>query len=130
MYSWVEHESEVELLVEDESPEAVFTEALVALGDLLAEERGGESVTHEVSASAADLPALLAEWLNELVYLAERDGFIPERVVRIELANASLRATVGGQRGVPQNLIKAITYHGLEMSEDEGEWRARVVLDV
>lgn len=131
MYRWVEHTSEVELLIEDESPEAVLTEALVALGELLTpDEPGGTPVTHEVELTAADRPAVLAEWLNELVYLAETDGFIPERVVHLELEDSSLRATVGGLRSVPQNLIKAVTYHQLEMGQVEGEWHARVVLDV
>ena len=130
MYRWIEHTSEIELLVEDDSPAEVFTEALVALGDLMTEERGGEPVTREVSAEASDLPALLVEWLSELVYLAERDGFIPERVVEIEIADERVRSTVGGQRGLPQTLVKGVTYHGLELAEANGGWRARVVLDV
>ena len=130
MYHWVDHESEVELFIEDEDVRGVMTEALVALGELLSEERGGEAVTHEVSVSAPDLPALLAEWLNELVFLAETDGFIPERVVRMEIADTTLKATVAGQRSVPRSLIKGVTYHRLELEEAEGEWRARVVLDV
>jgi SHS2 domain-containing protein len=108
----------------------VFTEALVALGDLMTEERGGEPVTREVAAEAADLAALLVEWLSELVYLAETDGFIPERVVEIEIDQTRVRATVGGQRGLPQTLVKGVTYHGLELAEAHGGWRARVVLDV
>jgi SHS2 domain-containing protein len=130
MYSWNEHESEIEVFIEDESPRAVMTEALVALGDLLTEQRGGEAVTHEVSVSATDLPALLAEWLNELAFLAERDGFVPERVIRMELADTSLEATVAGQRSVPRNVVKGVTYHRLELQEADGVWRARVVLDV
>jgi SHS2 domain-containing protein len=130
VYRWVDHTSEVEVLIEDESPTAVFTEALVALGDLLTDERGGEAVTHEVSISAPDLPALLVEWLSELVYLAEGDGFIPERVMEIELAETSLEATVGGQLAEPQTVVKGVTYHDLELSETDGGWRARVVLDV
>jgi SHS2 domain-containing protein len=130
VYRWVEHTSEVEVLIEDDSPRAVFIEALVALGDLLTEERGGDPVTHEVSISAPDLPALLVEWLSELVYLAESDGFIPERVVEIEFTQTSLEATVGGQRARPQTVIKGVTYHDLELSQTEGRWRARVVLDV
>jgi SHS2 domain-containing protein len=130
MYSWIEHESELELLIEDESPEAVFTEALAGVGELLADARGGAAVTHEVSARAADLPTLLAAWVNELVNLAERDGFVPERVIQIELGDTSIKATVGGQRSLPQGLIKAVTYDRLEMTEVDGEWQARVVLDV
>jgi SHS2 domain-containing protein len=130
VYRWIEHTSEVEVLIEDETPRAVFTEALIALRELLTEERGGDAVTHEVSASAPDLPALLVEWLSELVYLAETDGFIPGRVVGFELTQTSVDATVGGRRARPQTVVKGVTYHGLELTETDGSWRARVVFDV
>lgn len=130
MYHWLEHTSEIELLIEDETPEAVFTEAMVALGDILGDVRGGEPVTHEVKISAPDRAALLAAWMEELVYLAETDGFIPHRIERLELDAATLEAVVGGERSVPQSLIKAVTYHRLEMKPVEGGWQARVILDV
>jgi SHS2 domain-containing protein len=130
MYRWIEHTAEIELAIEDESPEAVFNEALVAFGDLLTEERGGEPVTHRVNISAPDLPALLAEWMNELVYLAETDGFVPERVEQLRLVDSRLQAEIGGQRHIPRNPVKAVTYHDLEMHDVEGVWYARVVLDV
>jgi SHS2 domain-containing protein len=130
VYRWVEHGSEVEVLIEDESAEAVFTEALVAIGELLADRRGGDPVTHEFVLGAVDRPALLVEWLNELVYLAETDGFVPERILALELGETTLAARIAGGRTGPQTLIKGATYHGLELGESEGAWRARVVLDV
>jgi SHS2 domain-containing protein len=130
MYRWIEHTAEIELAIEDESPEAVFNEALVAFGDLLTEERGGEPVTHQVNISAPDLPALLAEWMNELVYLAETDGFVPERVEQLRLVDSGLQAEIGGQRHIPRNPVKAVTYHDLELHDVEGIWYAHVVLDV
>jgi SHS2 domain-containing protein len=130
MYRWIEHTGEIELEIEDESPEAVLNEALVAFGDLLTEERGGEPVAHQVDISAPDLPALLAEWMNELVYLAETDGFVPERVERLTLIDSGLHAEIGGQRHIPRNPVKAVTYHDLELQDVEGVWYARVVLDV
>jgi SHS2 domain-containing protein len=131
MYRWLDHTSERELWIEDESPKAVLGEAAVALGELLREHRRGEPVTHRVSVTAADPPALLAEWLGELVYLAETDGFVPERVVEMDLSDSSLEATVGGQRTTPQTLVKGVTYHRLEFERDgEKAWHARVVLDV
>lgn len=130
MYRWLEHTSEIELLIEDETPEAVFVEAMVALGDILGDSRGGEPVTHEVRIRAPDRAALLAAWMEELVYLAEADGFIPHRIERLELDAATLGALVGGERSVPQSLIKAVTYHRLEMEPVDGGWRGRVILDV
>jgi SHS2 domain-containing protein len=131
MYRWVDHTSERELWIEDENPRAVLGEAAVALGDLMREHRKGEPVTHRVSISSGDLPTLLADWLSELVYLAETDGFLPERVVEMSLADTSLDAVVGGQRTTPQTMVKAVTYHRLEFEEDrEDVWHARVVIDV
>lgn len=131
MYRWLDHTSERELWIEDESPKAVLGEAAIALGDLLSEHRKGEPVTHRVGVSAADLPTLLAEWLGELVYLAETDGFVPERIVEMDLSDTSVTAVVGGQHTTPQTLVKGVTYHRLEFEQDEeGAWKARVILDV
>jgi SHS2 domain-containing protein len=131
VYRWIEHTSERELWIEDETPEAVLGEAAIALGDLLREHPGGEPVTHPVSVRADDLPALLVEWLGELVHLAERDGFVPERVLSMDLVDSSVEARVAGQRTTPQSLVKGVTYHRLEFGRDAGgPWQARVVLDV
>lgn len=130
MYNWLEGDAEIELLIEDVTPEAVFAEALLALGDALSEATHGTPVTHEVALSAEDLPALLAAWMNELVNLAERDGFKPERVEKLRIEGSSLRARVAGERSIPQSEIKAVTYHGVEMKRlDDGAWAARVTLD-
>jgi SHS2 domain-containing protein len=133
MYRWVDHTAELELHVEAPTREGVFREALVALGELLGErtnDGNGDPVSHEVVASAPDLPALLAEWLSELAFLAEAEGFIPETVATLKLADDELEATVGGRRGSPPPLIKAVTYHRLAMAERGGAWHATVVLDV
>jgi SHS2 domain-containing protein len=131
VYRWLDHTSEAELWVEDETPEAVLGEAAIALGDLLGQHAKGEPVTHRVRLTASDMPALLADWLGELVHLAETDGFVPERVVKLELAGSSVDAVVGGQRTTPQTLVKAVTRRRLEFGhEPGGPWQARVVLDV
>jgi SHS2 domain-containing protein len=83
-----------------------------------------------VSLESADRAALLADWLGELVYLSETEGFLAERVEELVLDGASLSATLAGRAARPRNLVKAVTYHGLELAPANGRWRARVVLDV
>ena len=97
---------------------------------MLGRERGGDPARHEIAVSAPDRPALLVEWLSELVFLVETEGFVPERVVEFELADSALRASVEGYRGTPPHLVKAVTYHRLEFAEKDGRWQGRVVLDV
>lgn len=128
-YRWVEHTSELELSIEATSREGVFSESLVALGELF-DAPDGTEIVHQLSVSATDLPALLVEWLNELVYVAESEGVAPERVIRMELGNKHLDATISGRRTLPRALVKAVTYHRLEFDRAGEGWRARVVMDV
>jgi SHS2 domain-containing protein len=130
MYRWVEHTAELELVIEAQTQTGVFEEALAAFAELVGGNGGGEPLRHDVAASAADDAALLAEWLGELIYLAETDDFVPERVDSLDVRGAELTATVAGYRGRPAHLVKAVTYHGLELRRDGEQWRARVVLDV
>jgi SHS2 domain-containing protein len=129
MYRWVDHTAEVELHIEAESRAAVFADALAAFADLVSRDGEGEPAEHDVALEARDDASLLAAWLEELVFLAETDDFVPERA-ELELSNGRLSARVLGRRAAPAHLVKAVTYHGLEFAQREGMWRAQVVLDV
>jgi protein archease len=134
MHQWVDHTAELELRIEAASERAVFDEALEALRELLSERAdpsaSGGPASFEIAASAPDRATLLAEWLSELVYLVETEGFLSERAERLELIGDALDARVSGRRSNPSHLVKAVTYHRLTMEEQGGTWRATVVLDV
>jgi len=128
----VDHTAELELEIEAPSEEAVFGEALAALGELLGERAGenGRPAAYELKVSAPDRPTLLAEWLAELAYLAEAEGFVPRGIERLRLVPTALEATIAGRRASPPHLIKAVTYHRLGMWQQGEAWRARVIFDV
>jgi SHS2 domain-containing protein len=130
VYRWIEHTSEAELEIEAESPADLLAEATTAFGDLFSEAPRHEEAEVRVRATAGDYPALLAAWLGELAYLAETDGFIPERVVESELSGTVASALVAGHRSDPQSLVKGVTYHHLEMGPRDGLWKGHVVLDL
>lgn len=133
MYRWDDHTSELELRIEADTEEEVFAEALAAMSELLGPDEvsgtDGARVV-EVEASAGDRPALLAAWIEELVYLAETAATIPRGLEEIELDEGSVRARVGCVRGEARPLVKAVTYHRLALEQGEGGWWGRVVLDV
>jgi SHS2 domain-containing protein len=108
----------------------VFEEGVRALSELLGATGGQESARRPIAVAAADRPALLAAWLEELVFLAESEGFVPVSVEAIELEPAQVAATVLGAIGEPPPLIKAVTYHRLEFTHGASGYSARVVLDV
>ena len=128
MYEWVDHTSELELHVEAASPEGVFHDALRALAELLGP-AAGDRETRQLRFDAEERDSLLWRWLDELVFLAETEGFVPDSA-ELLLDEEGLRATVTGRIGEPSPLVKGITYHGLAFEEMNGRYRARVVLDV
>ena len=131
MYRWVDHTSEVELAISATSEEEVYADAMRGLAELLDPgEDPGEASSVEVDASAPDRPALLAAWLEELVYLAESRGFVPRSLERLETGPTEIEATVSGSVGKVSALVKAVTYHRLRFEEGPSGWEATVVLDV
>ena len=130
MYRWVDHTAEVELVIEADSEERVFSEALAGLGELMSDEGTAETATYSVSAAAPDHAALLVEWLNEVVYLAETEALVPERVERLDLEDRAVESAIAGRRAAARPLVKAATYHRLELAERDGSWHATVVFDV
>ncbi len=129
MYRFVEHTAELEVELEADSAEGVLEEALRAFGELAGPPARGELVERRVDLEATDLPALLAAWLNELVFLAETEGLVPESA-DISIAGTRATGVVHGRHGEPRPLVKAVTLHRLRFGRRGGAWRGRVVLDV
>lgn len=129
-YRWVEHVGELELSVEAASEEDVLAQALAAFGELLADDDEGDAAVHEVAAEGSDRAALLAAWLEELIFLAETEGFVPAAIEQLALEPLRVRARIRGHRGAPPHLVKAVTYHRLAFDRVHGGWRAVAVLDV
>jgi SHS2 domain-containing protein len=130
VYRWGEHTGELALEIEAASEEEVFGDALAALAELVDEDDGGEARTYDVELASRDRAALLADWLTELVFLAETQEFVPADVTALELVGSRLRASVSGRRGRPRQVVKAVTYHGLSFTKVNERWRAHLVLDV
>jgi SHS2 domain-containing protein len=131
MYRWVEHTAELELAIEAATREAVLADALAALRELHdPEEAAARSEEREVAVTAADPAALLAGWLEELVYLAESAGFVAEALVECRFTDDGLETVLRGGRGEPRPIVKAVTYHRLAFHPVEAGYVATVVLDV
>lgn len=129
-YRTVEHVGEVELELEAAAPAGLFAAALEAFARLVDTGEPGEPDRHDVTLAAPDPGLLLVAWLEELVYLAETERFVPLRADRLDVDAGRLSASVAGLRATPLHLVKAVTLHDLEVVSDGGTWHGRVVLDV
>src|SRR3990172_2198762 len=108
MYCFVEHTAELEIELEADSPEGVLEEARRAFAELVGTGTGGV-VERDVSIDVADLPALLAAWLDELVFLADTEGVVAESA-QLSLEGVRLTGVIRGRRGEPRPLVKGATF--------------------
>ena len=132
-HRWIEHTAELQLELHARSEAAIFRQAVLALRELLEDDDGpvtGDRAERSVEVEATDRGVLLAEWLAELVFLAETEGLVPDEARDLVVGEDSVTAVVVGRTRAPRHLVKAVTYHDLELHRDRDGWRGNVVLDV
>jgi SHS2 domain-containing protein len=129
MYEWLNHTAEIELRVVAPREEDVFADAADAFGRYVELDRGGERVRHELDLEAPDRGALLVALLEELIFLADTEGFVPDRT-ELRVERNRLVGALEGRRTRIDPIMKAATYHGLQFERNGDTWDARVVLDV
>lgn len=127
-----EHTGELEIRLAAPSLGELFAEA----GRALAEVMAGASVTatgaaRGVSLRAPDREALLVAWLDELLFLAERDKMVYGELRIERVTDRELVATVRGAAVTDlRTQVKAATFHGLRIVEAGDGFTATVILDV
>jgi SHS2 domain-containing protein len=140
MIEMLDHTADVGFELRAPTLEGLFDEARRALL-MVAFERPPEEGkdVREIQLPAPVRETLLVRWLNELIYLVQDVGFVPTgaeiRIQKADRVGLSLEASL---TGVPlllevygwQGEIKSATFHGLEVSNDDEGWHARVILDV
>lgn len=120
----------------DTLAEALEWAATGMLGFMADLDRVEERETVQLSIVSSDREALAVDWLNELLYRFEADGFLPRRFeVTVNDDGTSLDARCVGETVAPgaqeiRAAVKAATYHSVEVAENGGEWRVRVYLDI
>jgi SHS2 domain-containing protein len=129
----VDHTSEVQLRLRAGTLGELLAEAGRALATLQLGGGAGPASGpwREIEVSSPDRASLLADWLNELVFLAETEQWVATEFDLEMTDERSVRARV---RGIEvervAGLVKAATLHGLRVEAAAGGWEGEVILDV
>ena len=139
MFQFFDHTGDIGVDIDATDPGALFADAARAFSETITDREAlaaDEIVEVWLSADAIDL--LLVDWLSELVYRFDADGWLA-RDVEVGVSEAegewTLRARLTGVRIDPQRhdvrvLVQAVTYHALEVVQIGSRWHARVILDI
>lgn len=139
-FEFVPHTADVAVRMRAPTLEGLFAVAAAACTEALTDRSAVRTTdSRRLTLGPAEPDLLLVDWLHEVLYLFESEGFLVRRA-EVSLAPDDTGAwTLDGQlRGEPRDaerhglklLIKAVTYHGLTIARDADGYSATVVFDV
>jgi SHS2 domain-containing protein len=138
-YTFIDHTADVAADLTGSTPAQLFVFAAHALTDTLTDlARVRPVVTQSVTLESGSVEDLLVDWLNELLYRFEvQNLLISDATVSVRESGGRwhLDASIAGELFDPARhparvLVKSATYHGLNVTQESGTWRARIVLDI
>lgn len=135
-YELLEHKADTGFLVVAPSWEQLYVHAALALTDMLVRlDHIREKEKKTLSVKAANKESLLVNWLNEILFLFEKERFLAHRILFEKFDGSEIRAALWGEIYDPArhghfSEVKAVTYHQLELGEDEKGFFTRVFLDL
>lgn len=136
MYEMFEHTADLGLRIRSDDLNGLFEEAGCALFSVIVtnpdDVRPVEEVTFEIAGDRYD--ELLRDWLAELLYTFHAGRLLLTNF-DVNINQNRLTATARGEPIDPSRHeldaeVKAVTYHGLKVEQDDGGWLAEVIVDV
>jgi SHS2 domain-containing protein len=131
----LEHTADILVRVSGSSIEDLFAESARAMFSFMHEQRKGRTIARTLTLEAADMDALLHDFLSELLFAAEVDNLVFSDV-EVTISGSALRATAYGEpfdRSVHGGgtEIKGISYYGLHIREEQDHhYSVEVLFDV
>jgi SHS2 domain-containing protein len=126
------HPAEVGLRVRAAAPAELFACAAKGMFAIIGANPSGRNVRRTVEVESFDAESLLVDWLSELLFLHETTDEVYDQVEITFWAPTRIRAIVAGglSAAPPLRALKAVTYHGLRLVEQENAWLAEIYFDV
>jgi SHS2 domain-containing protein len=133
-----EHTADVGLRIEAKSLDELFVTAGRGVFSFVVEnpEAIEPQKSVRIELEAEDLEGLFVDWLRELIFRFETQHLLLSTFeVQVSNDRRKLRAECRGEtadwsRHLPDNELKAVTYHGLKVGQTPGGWEAEVIFDI
>ena len=134
-FQFIDHTADAGILVKAETLEGLFETAALGFSELVTRVDSLNClIQRQFRLQEEDIETLLVSWLQELLYLLDTEDLIFGRF-QVHLKDLELEATAWGEVFNPEihtmkTEVKAITYHQLEVAEDDQGWKAQVIFDI
>jgi SHS2 domain-containing protein len=132
----LDHTADIGIIVHGENLKALFENAGKAFFHLITDLRKvRRRIERRIDIGGESLDRLMVDWLSELLYLHDVENLLFKGFKVESVGEDGLRAVVKGepfQEGVHviKTGVKAVTYHQIEVRQEDGSWRAQVIFDL
>ncbi|MGD9235033.1 MAG: archease [Desulfobacterales bacterium] len=129
----IEHTADHALKVYGKNLEELFISAAQGMTSLMMADISGVSgeIVKDVKLETIDTESLLVEWLSELAYWAESEMLVFSKYkIHTISATAIDACAMGASVTALEKLIKAVTYHNLNIVKTRKGLEATIVFDV
>jgi SHS2 domain-containing protein len=132
----IDHTADIGIEVEADTPGELFQCAGMALLSLMVQPQGVKArEVREETVHAEGWEQLFHDWLSHVLHRFLQDGFIAATMAILEIDEHHVHARLTGEkldyeRHEFETEIKAVTYHQLSVTYEQGRWHARVIFDV
>jgi len=136
VFEVLEHTADIGFRAWGATVEELFANSAAAMESIAVEMAAVEERTSfPIAATGEDYESLLVNWLNEVLYHMDGNQVLLARFEIHELTAQRIAATGWGEvrdpdRHPPKLVVKGVTYHLLEVKQDQGRWTAQVILDI
>jgi SHS2 domain-containing protein len=130
----LEHRADLKIRVFGRTKEELFENAMVGMFEAAKYETTKQLTTKRLTTKikSFDLPSLLVDFLNEVLYLVETKKLVFEKIEFKKFTENEIEANLFGKPLKRMGVhIKGVTYHGLEISQRKDKnWQATVLFDI
>ncbi len=135
-YEVLDHTADIGLIIYGGDLKALFKNAGEAFFHLITDlKRVKCRIERRINIRGESLERLMVDWLSELLYLHDVENLLFKEFEVESVGEDGLKAVAKGepfQEGVHviKTEVKAVTYHQIEVQEENGRWRAQIILDL
>ena len=131
----IDHTADIGLIVRGKTLEELFANAALGMFSIIGDvSRVSPRESRPVHVRAEDRGLLLAEFLDELLYLLDAEHFVVHHAEVESVSGTEARAVIHGEPVSPAHDlhtdIKAVTHHALSVEKRGKIWEATVLFDV
>ncbi len=131
----IEVEADIGFEVWSEDLNNLFEEAALSMYEIMVDiDKVEPKEERYIKIEAEEMDLLMHDWLSELLYITDVKGIVFSKfnviINNFKLEGKAFGEPVNRKKHNPKTEIKAVTYHRLKVSKENGIWRATVILDI